>query len=172
MKKILAMLLALVMVFALCACGGTATPPANDQPSSQPEENSAPVADEITLDVIICEYGTNTREWFLGSGMDGTNFVDKFEKKTPASSSTLRSSPGTMSTPLLTPVLPAIRLPTSSILTFSQTTQMTVCLSPCPSTARTSFLPTSSPHLLSSPLSTACAGQFPTSPPPAQCIIM
>ena len=83
MKKILAMLLALVMVFALCACGGTTTPPANDQPSSQPEENSAPVADEITLDVIICEYGTNTREWFLGSGMDGTNFVDKFEKENP-----------------------------------------------------------------------------------------
>jgi len=37
----------------------------------------------ITLDVILCEYGPNTRDWFLGSGMDGTNFVEKFEKENP-----------------------------------------------------------------------------------------
>ena len=80
MKKFLAMLLALVMVFALCACGQS-TPPA-EQPAA--EEAAAPAADgEITLDVIICEYGTNTREWFLGSGMNGTNFVDKFEAENP-----------------------------------------------------------------------------------------
>ena len=38
---------------------------------------------DITLDVIICQYGPNTNEWFLGSGMDGTNFVDKFEAENP-----------------------------------------------------------------------------------------
>ena len=39
--------------------------------------------DEITLDVIICQYGPNTNDWFLGTGMDGTNFVDKFEAENP-----------------------------------------------------------------------------------------
>ena len=39
--------------------------------------------DEITLDVIICQYGPNTNDWFLGTGMDGTNFVEKFEEENP-----------------------------------------------------------------------------------------
>ena len=64
MKKVLAMLLAVVMVFA---CVGTA----------------AFADDEITLDVIICQYGPNTQDWFLGTGMNGTNFVDKFEAENP-----------------------------------------------------------------------------------------
>ena len=38
---------------------------------------------DITLDVIICQYGPNTNEWFLGSGMDGSNFVAKFEEANP-----------------------------------------------------------------------------------------
>ena len=58
MKKILAIALALCMVFSVCAV-------------------SAFADDEITLDVIICQYGPNTQEWFLGKGMNGTNFVDK-----------------------------------------------------------------------------------------------
>ncbi len=37
----------------------------------------------ITLDVIICQYGPNTQNWFLGNGMDGTNFVAKFEAANP-----------------------------------------------------------------------------------------
>ena len=64
MKKLFALLLALVMVFAL----------------------SAPMAsaeDEIVLDVIICQYGPNTQDWFLGTGMDGSNFVEKFEAANP-----------------------------------------------------------------------------------------
>ena len=64
MKKLLALMLALVMVFAL----------------------TGPMAfadDEITLDVIICQYGPNTNDWFLGTGMDGTNFVAKFEAENP-----------------------------------------------------------------------------------------
>ena len=39
--------------------------------------------DEITLDVIICQYGPNTNEGFLGKGMDGSNFVEKFEAANP-----------------------------------------------------------------------------------------
>ena len=38
---------------------------------------------EVELDVIIAQYGPNTNEWFLGSGMDGTNFVAKFEEENP-----------------------------------------------------------------------------------------
>lgn len=86
MKKILAMLLALCMVFALCACGSSApaaTEAPAEAPAEVPAEAPAAAADEITLDVIICEYGPNTREWFLGSGMNGTNFVDKFESENP-----------------------------------------------------------------------------------------
>ena len=40
-------------------------------------------AEDITLDVIIAQYGPNTQEWFLGKGMNGTNFVDKFEAENP-----------------------------------------------------------------------------------------
>ena len=64
MKKILAMLLALTMVLSLGAAAFAD-------------------GDEITLDVIICQYGPNTEDWFLGTGMDGSNFVDKFEEANP-----------------------------------------------------------------------------------------
>ncbi|MBQ3481416.1 MAG: extracellular solute-binding protein [Oscillospiraceae bacterium] len=87
MKKFLALLLAAVMVFALAACGQQAAPapaaeaPAAEAPAEQPAE--APADEGVTLDVIICQYGPNTNEWFLGSGMNGTNFVDKFESENP-----------------------------------------------------------------------------------------
>ena len=63
MKKIFALALVLCMVFSVCAVSAS--------------------ADDITLDVIICQYGPNTQEWFLGKGMNGTNFVDKFEAENP-----------------------------------------------------------------------------------------
>ena len=63
MKKIFALALVLCMVFSLCAVSAS--------------------ADDITLDVIICQYGPNTQEWFLGKGMNGTNFVEKFEAENP-----------------------------------------------------------------------------------------
>ena len=44
---------------------------------------TAHAEDEIELDVIICQYGPYTNEWFLGSGMDGSNFVAKFEEENP-----------------------------------------------------------------------------------------
>ena len=105
MKKILAIALALCMVFSVCAV-------------------SAFADDEITLDVIICQYGPNTQEWFLGKGMNGTNFVDKFEAenqtlltslkpRTRASSSTSKLFPGTMCTLLSILVLLQARHRTS-----------------------------------------------------------
>ena len=62
MKKILSVFLSLVLLLSLAVSAG---------------------AEDITLDVIICEYGNNTRDWFLGSGMDGSNFVAKFEEANP-----------------------------------------------------------------------------------------
>ena len=40
-------------------------------------------AEDVTLDVIIAQYGPNTQNWFLGEGMDGSNFVAKFEEANP-----------------------------------------------------------------------------------------
>ena len=68
MKKVLALVLALCMVLSMAACGN---------------KEEAATTDEITLDVIICQYGPNTQDWFLGTGMNGTNFVDKFESENP-----------------------------------------------------------------------------------------
>ncbi len=102
MKKTLALALALVMALGLAACGGGSTPAATQAPAATaaPAATQAPAAteapkaeeapaeasdggDSITLDVIICQYGPNTNDWFLGKGMNGTNFVDKFESENP-----------------------------------------------------------------------------------------
>ncbi len=63
MKKAISLLLALVMVLS-CVCFASAEEP-------------------ITLDVIICQYGNNTNDWFTGTGMNGTSFVKKFEAENP-----------------------------------------------------------------------------------------
>ena len=65
MKKILAVLLVLCMVSAFGV--------------------SAFADDDVTLDVIICQYGPNTEDWFLRgrTGMNGTNFTEKFEAENP-----------------------------------------------------------------------------------------
>ena len=49
MKKIIALLLALVMVFALCACGQTAAP-ANDAQTEAPKADDAAKADDTAAD--------------------------------------------------------------------------------------------------------------------------
>ena len=63
MKKFLSVILALTMLLSLAVFSAH--------------------AEDITLDVIICEYGNNTRDWFLGSGMNGSNFVALFEEANP-----------------------------------------------------------------------------------------
>ena len=63
MKKVLALVLSCVFVLSVCGF--------------------AAAEDDITLDVIMSEYGPNTMDWFLGSGTDGTNFVKKFEAENP-----------------------------------------------------------------------------------------
>ena len=63
-KKLLALFLVLALVFCMIPAAFAAD-------------------DEITLDVIICQYGPNTNDWFLGTGMNGTNFVEKFESENP-----------------------------------------------------------------------------------------
>ena len=63
MKKMLPLFLALVVLMSLAFA-----------PAS---------AEDVTLDVIIAQYGPNTQNWFLGEGMDGSNFVKKFEEANP-----------------------------------------------------------------------------------------
>ncbi len=63
MRKIVALFLALLMsvsLFGFAAAEG-----------------------DITLDVIICQYGNNTNNWFTGTGMNGSNFVKLFEEANP-----------------------------------------------------------------------------------------
>ena len=62
MKKLVTLLLALVMALSLTGMA---------------------FAEDVTLDVIIAQYGPNTNNWFLGDGMDGSNFVKKFEEANP-----------------------------------------------------------------------------------------
>lgn len=65
MKKTVALLLSILMLALAC---GTA------------------LAEPYPLDVIIAEYGPNTREWFLGAGDgmgNGKNFVQAFEEANP-----------------------------------------------------------------------------------------
>ena len=69
MKKIITSLLSLSMALSMVT-GAAVTANAEE-------------AGDITLDVIICQYGPNTNDWFLGTGMDGSNFVEKFEAENP-----------------------------------------------------------------------------------------
>ena len=63
MKKILALVLALCMVFALCACGSTAAPAAsgNDAPAAG---NDAPAAETEYMVAMITDYGDITDQSF------------------------------------------------------------------------------------------------------------
>jgi len=69
MKKLLALLLALTMIFALAACGtgGTAAAP------------TAAPAQDITLDIIISQYSDNTQAWWAKDGA----YVKAFEAANP-----------------------------------------------------------------------------------------
>ena len=57
MKKIIAMLLALVMVFALCACGQSAAPAATEAPAADAAETPAAESDAAASDVADLKVG-------------------------------------------------------------------------------------------------------------------
>ena len=57
MKKIIAMLLALVMVFALCACGQSAAPAATEAPAADAAEAPAAESDAAASDVADLKVG-------------------------------------------------------------------------------------------------------------------
>ena len=77
MKKLFIQILALCLTLTLAAC---AKPAAEKTPSAASDQA---VDTRTVLNVIICQYGPNTKEWFLGSGMNGTSFVKKFEAENP-----------------------------------------------------------------------------------------
>ena len=51
MKKIVALLMALCMVFALCACGESAAPAATEAPAADAPAADAPAADAPAMKV-------------------------------------------------------------------------------------------------------------------------
>ena len=53
MKKIIAMLLALVMVFALCACGSTAAPAEETKPAEEATAADAAPAEETAAEDTV-----------------------------------------------------------------------------------------------------------------------
>ena len=81
MKKIIAMLLALVMVLGLAACGGSSAPAATEAPAAAAPaatEAAAPAADgeKVTVNIVAAQYGTETANWWVG-------FEQKFEEANP-----------------------------------------------------------------------------------------
>ena len=60
MKKFVALLLTLVMVCSLAACGGSSKAPA----SSSGESAGSTTNDKVSLDVMVAEYGPNTAAWW------------------------------------------------------------------------------------------------------------
>ena len=74
MKKIIAMLLALVMVLGLAACGGSSAPAATEAPKADaPAATAAPAAsaEKVEINMIAAQYGTQTADWWA-------NFVSEF----------------------------------------------------------------------------------------------
>jgi multiple sugar transport system substrate-binding protein len=47
------------------------------------KEASASTQEPIVLDVLIAQYGPKTSNWFLGDGINGSNFVKMFEAANP-----------------------------------------------------------------------------------------
>ena len=75
MKKIIAMLLVLVMVMGLVACGAAEAPAATEAPKADaPAATEAPAASDeaVTVTMIAAQYGNETADWWKG-------FEEKFE---------------------------------------------------------------------------------------------
>ena len=55
MKKILAMILSLAMVFALCACGAAPAPAATEAPAEEPAATEAPAEEAVESDLAYVQ---------------------------------------------------------------------------------------------------------------------
>lgn len=73
MKKLIALLLALTMVLALAACGGSAAPAATEAPKADAPAAEAPAAaaGKVEVKMIAAQYGNETAAWWA-------DFVAKF----------------------------------------------------------------------------------------------
>ena len=73
MKKLIALLLALTMVLALAACGGSAAPAATEAPKAEAPAAEAPAAaaGKVEVKMIAAQYGNETAAWWA-------DFVAKF----------------------------------------------------------------------------------------------
>ena len=75
MKKIIAMLLALVKVMGLAACGGSSAPAATQAPAApaatEAPAAAAPAGDKITVTMVAAQYSPKTGDWWA-------DFVTKF----------------------------------------------------------------------------------------------
>ena len=73
MKKFIALLLSLVMVLSLAACGGDKAPettaPQDDAPETTPVDTQ-PVAEKTQITVITAQYGQLTADWWVGFEAD------------------------------------------------------------------------------------------------------
>jgi len=72
MKKIISLLLALVMILSLAACGAKEEAPAETQAPAAEAPAEAPAAEKTEVTVIAAQYGTQTADWWAG-------FEEKFE---------------------------------------------------------------------------------------------
>ena len=76
MKKIISLLLALVMVLSLAACGAKEEAPAETQASAAEAPAEAPAAEKVEVTMIAAQYGTQTADWWA-------NFVTEFNAANP-----------------------------------------------------------------------------------------
>ena len=109
MKKLLAMLLALCMVFALCACGQTAAPAADPAPA---QADPAPAAEPAAEPVNITLWTYPIGGWGNADTVDA--LIASFEAANPASPSPWNISTTPTATTRSTPRSKAAPLPTSS----------------------------------------------------------
>lgn len=72
MKKILALLLALSMIFALCACGSSAAPAATEAPAADPAEPAAP-AEPAEPAAPAVDWPTKNIRFLVGFAAGGDN---------------------------------------------------------------------------------------------------
>ena len=76
MKKLLALLLALTMVFALCACGQAAQPAASTPAEAASGDDAAPAKEAVTINVVT-SYGGDD-----GNRKNFENAVAAYEEST------------------------------------------------------------------------------------------